>query len=425
MKKLLYIFLAFMLIILPSISFSKANYSYAAEITEETLNEQTVTYIKQFVGYDSPAKTLVDRRAGTQGEHAAASQIISLISANGLVAKNNDSTTSGIQSFEFYNPNTGKKETSRNVIFTLKGSDSSKKVVISCNYDNYYSGYIGQNDQVITTGEKYSEGINASAASVAVLLSLSKFISADTLPFDIDFVFFGAMYADNAGANYYNQTLNKTEREQILFMFDLSRIAVGSNLYFYTSEFGSKQDAYLADKLGIKQFKNSVHGTGETANNNLGYVTGGYSDSATVFAGTGLNYVHIFAGDYETGVFSGIRELDGQANVLNTENDKYDYIVSTHKKMLLNNTKTIFLALDNLLSDENIVSSGEIKNGAINYQLINNNYSHWITFFIIMICLIIAIVIHYTISKKTVKYAIDNKITGVMIQVEDDKKEDE
>lgn len=427
MKKLLSILLAFLFMVALVAVPKHINYSYAAELDENVVSEQTTTYLKKFIGYTNPAKTLVDRRAGTTGERIAATYIKNMLTENALEAKDNSSTIEGIQTFEFYNPNTDKKETSQNVIFTIKGTSSDKKVIISCNYDNYYSGYLSQEDQVITDGEKYSEGINASAASVAVLLTLSKLVPASTLPFDVEFVFFGARYANNAGANYFNQTLGKTERESVLFMFDLSRIAIGENMYFYTSEFGSKQDNYISGVTGFKQFKNSVHGTGETADNNLGYITGGYSDSATIFAGTGLNYVHIFAGDYETGVFSGIREINGSANILNTENDKYDEIIAAHHSMLVKNMQKVATALNNLLDDENFVANGNVTNSAINYKLINNNYANWIIFFIVMICLIIAVIVHYTIAKRTVKYAMDNKITGVMIQVEDDedKKEGE
>ena len=41
-------------------------------------------------------------------------------------------------------------------------------------------------------GEDFSDGINASAASVAVMLSLAELLPANYFDFDVEFVFFGA-----------------------------------------------------------------------------------------------------------------------------------------------------------------------------------------------------------------------------------------
>ena len=397
----------------------------AASLTAEQLRVKVLSNMTSFVDHGSSENYMVDRRAGTDGEFIAALWLRNKLSILGLEPKNNNSTVSGIQEFEFYNTHTNKKESSQNVIFTIKGSNSDKKVVISANYDNYYSGYLSQNDQIVTSGEKFSEGINASAGSVAVLLTMAEIISAGELAFDIDLVFYGSSYSNNAGAEYYSQTLNKDEREKILQIIDISNIAVGKELYYYTGEFATNQDAFIAETTSMIQFKNSFSGMPVTAETDIGYTTAGYSGAVTYLANSGLNIMHMFAGDYSSGVFSGTREHEGKQNVINTEDDSIDNIANLYGA----NWTTLIGAANSvykLITNAKYVTEMSKSNNKIDYtQFVN--LPNWVLLVVVAVLLIISFVVHYAISKRTLDYAQNNKISGVMITIEDpddDNKEE-
>lgn len=424
MKYLKYLLLALVasiaMLFMPAINIKTAT---AADITATEMRTKVLSNMTQFVSHGSSENYMIDRRAGTNGEYVASLWIATRLTAFGLVPKNNDSTSAGSQKFEFYNVHTNKKESSQNIIYTIKGSNSDKKVVISTNYDNYYSGYLTQNDQIITSGEKFSEGINASAGSVSVLLTMAEIIASGDLPFDIDLVFYGASYSNDAGAEYYSQTLSKKERESILQIIDISNIAVGKNLYYYTGEFGSKQDAFIAETTNMVKFKNGFSGLPVTAETDLGYTTAGYSGAITYFANSGLNVMHMFAGDYSSGVFSGIREYEGKENITNTTDDSIDNIVNIYGA----NWSTLLAAANSvykLVNSNKYVNAMSQTNSTVDYTALVN-LPNWVFLVIIALLLIITFVVHYVISKRTLDYAQNNKISGVMITIEDPDDDEE
>ena len=397
------------------------NVARAAEINLSNLKNVCSENLIDFVQLDSTHRTMLDRRAGTDSEHIAANYISSRLWDLGLVAKNNQSTIDGLQQFNF-NDDYDKKQTSYNVIYTIKGAKSDKKVVISAYYDNFYYGYINQEDQIIENGEDYSEGINASAASVATLLTLATVLPQNHFNFDIELVFFGAGYYSNAGATFYNQTMNSAERNSVLLITDISRVALGTHLYFYSGTFGSAQDDFYLNKLGFKHYMQNYSGASvEDSNTKFGYYNAGYSSSTAVFEGGDLNILHIFAGDYEAGLFGGYCEYSTALNVTDTQYDSLQYITQAHGEAYLVNMQSAVSGVISLLLDENFERNIEIKNNTSVYKFFTFNNIYLVLLIILICLLIISILIHYNLSKKSYKYITENQIGGVVIEIDDPK----
>lgn len=432
MKKFLKFVFAIMFMLLSMVGLTNGitAKAYATELAgQDAIRTTAYEYLLNFVQYNGVARSYVDRRAGTLAEKLSANFIASYLEGLGLEAKTHaeeqsiDPSLPGIQEFSFYDIYTGNKKTSYNVIYTIKGISNQKKVVISANYDNYYAGYIDQEDQVIQAGEDFSDGINASAASVAVLLTLAEILPQSYFDFDIELVFFGAGYNNNAGAKFYNQTMNRTERERVMLMLDISRIALGDNVYYYSGAFKTAQDNFYSNTLSLTKFKHGLTGSAvENTENLLGYSNAGYSSSTAVFEGHGLNVLHIFAGSYENGIFSGYCEYNGVSNITNSQSDSVDYILETYGNDLTDNMTIAVQNVISLLTNSNFVKELNTKPTTWQYKLFSaNNYVPLILLVILIVLMIVCLLIHYGISKKTYKYIAENNINGVVIQIDEDK----
>ena len=435
MKKITKILLAAFMVLSSLFGLSFTSNARALAIT--TINDNAIRstayeYLLSFVQYGAIARKNLVRTAGTAGEYYASLSIANYLELMGLEAKTHDQDSSilenqsGCQRFSFSDIYSGEKKTSYNLIYTIKGASSQKKVVISTNYDNDYIGYYDQEDQdyLVTEGEDFSEGVNASAASVAALLTLAEVLPQGYFDFDIEMVFFGAGYNNNAGARYYNQTMNKTERDSVLLMLDVSRIALGNKMYYYSGAFGSHADELYQKSLNLNKFKHNTHGVGlESDSTMLGYTNAGYSSSTTVFEGSGVNVLHMFAGDYEQGIFAGYSEYVGVSNITNSQNDSIDYILSTYDKDLTDNMTLVCRSIIDLLNSSDFINTLSAKPNEKPYKMFSaRQYISLIMLVLLIVLMIIAIIIHYSISKKTYKYISDNKISGVMIQLDEEDK---
>ena len=79
-----------------------------------------------------------------------------------------------------------------------------------------------------------------------------------------------------------------------------------------------------------------------------------------------------------------------------------------------------------LITNAKYVTEMSKSNNKIDYtQFVN--LPNWVLLVVVAVLLIISFVVHYAISKRTLDYAQNNKISGVMITIEDpddDNKEE-
>lgn len=384
-------------------------------------------YLQNIVGYGGFPKTTVDRTPGTLGELYGASiiqgQFDYELSMN-TVPKNNNTTVNGVQTFTYYDNVKEQNLQSQNIIYKVVGANSDKKIVITTNYDNDFAGYKGQNDQIIDYNEEYSEGINASAAGVAVLLTIADLVPEGVLPFDIELVFFGASYRDNAGAKYYTQTMTKEDREQTLLIIEVSKIALGTNVYYYSGEFGSIHDKFYSNQLtNLNHFKTGLAGASVDADTPLLYQNPGYSGATVLFSELGYNYLHLFAGSYQTGVFGGDLEYYGASNIINTKNDCIDYIIEQYETDLIDNMNGAIVATINMLSCPSATSELSKTDNKTLYNIFSNQQIViWVSCVVFVLLVMTTIIVHYNENNKTIRYAKNNGITAVVIEYDDENK---
>ncbi len=424
MRKFIRYLIAFIMVCLCMSPICIKSTSFALENNSAVIDNNIRQNLATFL--NASKENDYNRVAGSSGEYSSAKWLSQCLNNYNLQAKNHaqDSTImesqAGIQEFTYYDEMFYEKRISHNVIYTIKGASDGKKVVLSTNYDNLPYDYESDDEygEIDSNSVLYfSQGINASASSVAVLLSLAQMLPQSYFDFDIDIVFFGAGYQDNAGAKYYNQTLSKTERENTILMLDISRIGLGERLYYYSGEF-SNNNSFYASALDISRYKNSMHGASTLSDSGLGYTSAGYSSSTQVFEGNGINVLHIFAGAYDSKAFGGFCEYSDQFNITNTSYDNLDYISKNHSTDVTKNMTKAVMLVQGLLDNEQFTSTLSKKPSTWQYELFNVNSIMVITVLLILL-IIVCLIIHYVLEKKARKYALDNRVDGVMIQIDE------
>lgn len=424
MRKIITLLCLLVAFMLPTFALPNVMHNAYALDSKEAIVFDAKNYLEDYSCHGNDPMMNVDRVAGTAGEARARNQeLLPRLNALGtnVTPVNNDTTVDGVQSFVYDSINLNKRANSANVIYVIKGADSSKKIVLTCNYDNYFEPYLKRTDLIVRADEAYSEGVNASAASVAMLLSFAANLPKETYDFDIELVFFGAGYDGNAGANYYLQTMGKVERARTLLIVDISRIAFGEDVYYYFGEFGSKHEQAYA-KCGLAKYSSGKSGASIDADNALGYENAGYSGATVLFAEAGLNFMHIFAGSYSEGVFGGICEYYGKENVLNTSKDNLDYI-STNK--LEANLRKVSGAICDFLAQSGLTEEFATTDGTKVLKFFANKaIFSWAGLVVLFVLLLISVLVHYGITKKTYDYASKNDIAGVMITLDEEDKQD-
>lgn len=366
-----------------------------------------------------------NRVAGSDGEYKCAVQLSQTLKGYLLQAKTHSQDASimesqdGIQEFSYFDNMLYSKKLSHNVIYTIKGASSERKIVLCTNYDNLPYDYknLNEDDEITNDTTFYcSQGINASASNVAVLLTLAQILPQNYYNFDIEIVFFGAGYQDNAGAKYYNQIMSKSDRDSAMLVMDVSRIGLGESLYYYQGEFEDK-DIYKST-LKASKFQNSMHGASVSDDSLLGYTSAGYSSSTQVFEGCGLNVLHLFAGAYHSKAFGGFCEYNDKTNVTNTKEDNLDYIYSTYGTDLLNNMAVATTSIKALVDEPNFVKEFSEKPSTWQYNMLEVNIMV-VVVVILFVLIITALLIHYVLETRAYKYSQENRINGIMIQIDE------
>lgn len=185
-------------------SLSSATQVFAEQMTSydiEQYVDMEFSYMEYFDNNFTP------RYSSTQNEKDAANYIASELSSMGYEP--------AIQLFTFnlkdqdYN--------SQNVVVTKKGLDSSKKIVIGAHYDSVQE----------------THGIDDNASGVALILAYADMISEKTMPYDIDFVFFGSEELGMEGSKAYLAQMSDEDKSEIQVMINADCVLVGTYCYVY------------------------------------------------------------------------------------------------------------------------------------------------------------------------------------------------
>ncbi len=429
MKKILK-FLVFVLacvVALPAVLTSglKANAASVSQVSYTNFASTVNSILAEYAVFD-------ERVAGSADEKAASEYIKNYLDENtSLVAKNDSYVKDGVQTFKFESIFSGNFETSQNIIYTLKASKATdKKIIIGCHYDALAYDY---NLNSETYGKQIaSESINGSAGSVATLLTMASYLSADMLEFNVEFVFFGAGESNKAGSKYYTTGITDESKANIICMINLSQIAFGKNLYFYMNEVSTKTADFVEnvtyenrveiEKVNTAHLNKILLAAGESE---LGFCyTHVALDSDNVnFMKEGIETINIFAGDYSNGIVIGRQEFAGNDLITYTANDNLAFIAENFKDVEISkNLYEVYKAVFVTITNDAFVGTFEKAAGATNFFykfFTNSNLVLCLTVVVFIVLVIVAMYVYYRLSIKAYHANIEMEFLSSVMKISD------
>lgn len=407
MKKLLKVVSCFVSVIILMICLScnipLKSASASSGISNVNFDNSINAFLNSYVEFD-------ERVAGSEDEKNAGDYIISVLNQTECEPFENENISNGIQSFRFQSIYNGAYLLSRNIIYTYKSSkNTTKKVIIGCSYDAVAYKY---NEYGTIEGLVATEGVNGSAGSVALLLTLAKYLPKNDYDFDIQFIFFGAGSSDNAGAKYYTQGILEEDSKDILLMINLDNISVGQNLYFYVDEIENDFSKYVSNHISENSLnlrKVSTSNLGKiilTTPNKLGlsYSHIALTSSNIYFMKNKILTMNIFSGDYSSNITLGRCEYDGKEVVTYTANDNISYIKETYGESSINeNLYSVYESIESLLLDdkfETVCVSSQGQNSWFYVVFGNAKLPAYLTMVLTIVLICVALVIHFNLTKR-------------------------
>ncbi|MBQ9716139.1 MAG: Zn-dependent exopeptidase M28 [Clostridia bacterium] len=284
--------------------------SVSATQTDDFSQYSTYNWLEKFVTAN-PSRT-----TGTAGEQQTANWLADEISAMGFdLSKQTFAVpVSGVAGAS------GNADTC-NVIAKKVYDQQAKTVVIGAHYDNATNLY---NGAVVSGGE----GAMDNGSGVAVVLAVMQKIYQQNpvLPFNLEFVFFGAEELGMLGSNHYVSKLSQQQKDNILLMINADVVASGDKLYVWGEDKNNPQSDYFADISGGKIVKTP-------ANTKVMGINSGYRPYYSVcqmsdhmeFLSAGIPVAAFFSGNFDADSFSFV-ENAGKNDVSHTPNDTINYL---------------------------------------------------------------------------------------------------
>ena len=370
--------------------------------------------------------TFKNRVAGTAGEAEAGDYILEYLRTNTLlVPKDGGSVKEGVQSFQFESRFEGGYRTSRNFVFVYESASSNgQKVIIGSHYDAVAYDTDPNSENYGDLIE--SESIVGSAGNVALMMALANYLPELDLPFDIEFVFFGANESNYAGSKYYTEGISAKEKENILCVFNLDDIALGAKTYFYVNEVPTKMASLLTEIAETSQTSvehvNTVHLAKSTYDGDelgLGYSHIALNSDNLSFMKQGILTVNMFAGDYSSGIVLGRNEFTAHDSINYTKNDNLAYITENYEKGVLTNTLyKAYRMLFFTLTDTDFVKTCE--GGAANWFFsifANDNLVIYLTAVALVVFVAIGMYIYYKLSIKAYYANIELEFLSTVVKI--------
>ena len=309
MKKLILCFvlaisIAFGCVAMPKTTFATQSDNYN--------DYSTYVWLEKFVG-ENPSRT-----TGTLGEKASADWLYAQLSDMGYNVKKQSFNVELAGSVSGVTENIS---SSSNIIATKNINPNLKTVIVGAHYDNasnlYDGGFVSGGNGAMDNG-----------SGVAVVLDLAQKMSQNNiaLPFNVEFVFFGAEELGMVGSNYYVSQLSQQQKDNILLMINVDVVASGDNLYVWGEDKNTPQANYFADQSQGKIVKTP-------ANTKVMGISSGYRPYYSVcqmsdhmeFLSQGIPVAAFFSGNFKSGTFYFV-ENKGQSDISHTQNDTLNYL---------------------------------------------------------------------------------------------------
>lgn len=287
----------------------------------------------EFITGTSPFETLKtfvtnfeDRTSEQQGVYnttktkAAAKWIAQQFKSFGYTTSyNRGEEDEGLDVFVYENTATNSMQTAYNVVYKKRGS-SDKTVVIGANYDNAYS--INFNGATLKADGTYNNGVG-----VATLIEMARVLQNVDLPFNIEFVAFGAKEQGWIGSQRYID--NRVDNDNIVLMINFDRNAIGDYVYMYSSEAKTKHNKFFYEianehNLCIADLPAYRAPSSYSIQYNSIYSNQANMADSQAFLVNGINVVSFISMNFSGG--KAVERANGQ-NISYTKNDNFTYVV--------------------------------------------------------------------------------------------------
>ena len=351
----------------------------------------TFVWLEQFVG-QNPSRT-----TGTQGEKDSANWLYSQLSNMGY---NVSQQSFGVDLGGAVSGVMQQSATSSNIIATKKVNPNAKTLVVGAHYDNasnlYSNGFVSGGDGAMDNG-----------SGVAVVLDLAQKISQNNvnLPFNVEFVFFGAEELGMLGSNYYVSQLSQQQKDNILLMINVDVVASGDNLYVWGEDKKTPQANYFANQSNglIKNTPADTKAMGVNSGYRPYYSVCQMSDHME-FLSQGIPVASFFSGNFNTGTFY-FAENKGKDDISHTQNDTINYLKNNFGIKFAQNMQTVSDVIYNgaILNANSFVAEVENARDYIIDDFWLSLQNSLIVLFVLMAC---AGVFAYSYYKKLQKRAI-------------------
>ena len=405
-------------------------------ICPQMFTNKKASAASRLVGYDVFAEELEvvldefcefkTRIAGSDNEKLAAEFIYNyLLSIPNVNPISNASTSIGVQEFTFLSDYTGSYQKSQNIVFRyVSAPDSKKKVVLACHYDApaFYDEVKGE----YVSNE--NDALNASAGSVATLLLLANHLSTQVLPYNVEFVFFGAGESSFAGSDFYVDGISNDEAENILCMINIDKISLGDELYFYVDEIETSFSKYISSlfetsrigtrKVNVANLSKTIVGQNELG---LTYSHIAMSSDNIKFMKRKIATVNLFAGAYSDGLVLGRREYKDKSNITYSKFDTRAYISATYgSDVVAKNLYRAFETIEQIMMDDAFLANttGSYNQTSWFYSVFaNQKLVLLISAIAFILVIMIAMYVHYKLTVKSYFANIEMEFLSSVVKI--------
>ena len=355
-----------------------------------------------------------NRKGGTEEEKAAATYLANYLEEVGLSKYKGDSF---IDDFSVYTEDElgeGSLSYSQNVVGVIKAKNNTdKQVIIGAHYDN-----------VNSIMQSKSTGAYDNGSGVAVVMSLAQGLMEYDLPVNVVIVFFGMEEYGVLGSKDFAQNMTEEEKKNTLLMINVDSVSCGEYLYVYTDEIARLHEEIFfenAKKINFALTKmpkdKKTNGFFIASKSKEYYHVGLASDHAS-FMDEGMLVINFLGYNLQSKENVLGKEKDGYANIMHTDNDTVENIISIYgEEFVKNRLGGLCNTIVNTLLDDNFVNACENSyNNPTTISFLYTNYFNLIIVLTFATAFVVAVVV---IAKK------ENKKMPKIVRVQVVKKEEE
>lgn len=300
-------------------------------------------------------------------------------------------------------------ENAYNVIFKKDNPNTDEYVLIGAHYDNA-NMLSDTNGNVINSQGAYNNGVG-----IASLLETARIISKMDLPFDVEFVAFGAEEIGMFGSQNYLDAMSQTQKDNLYLMINFDRVAGGDFLYMYSDEVktdhnsffyntAKKNDLFISDIPGYKRNVLYTYMKGS----NLVYTHEAMMSDNYTFLQAGYNTLSFISCNFQDRAKTAVSEMKGKNNVGYTAADNLADMVERYGSGEVGKAEiskrldsAITCVIDSLSSSDFLSMIKNSKQNTFNYSVFANYYIMMgIGYGLIALAILIILILYFTIKKK-------------------------